>query len=425
MAVALLASACTIEFGSSSPTATPAEQSPSPVPTGRGSAAEAMASLCRPPKVAKGGQQAEPAPGSVPQAIIDVEHQVETVRGLRYERPVAVRPVTPAQMSERVAANFQATYPRAFYARRSRVWQVLGVIPAGSSIRAALLQFQTGQVVGFYNPANGKLVFQGDADLDLTERFILAHELTHALDDQHFDLSRLDPVAKRCEDETFMAGLGAVEGSAQFFATQVLLRFPTDDPLGGGGGGSTQSVPQFIQSLQLWPYEAGQGFIAQLDVEGGTDRVDEALRDFPVSTEQVIHPDAYPDDLPQPVDVPDLARDLGPDWKDLDVMQVGEAWLEMLLALRFPEDASARAASGWDGGLYRAWTDGEHVAVALRTVWDTPEDAEEFAQAFRDWVADEHAVVEDPAGTTVQAVFADDDETLALLRSATTSVTNL
>ena len=182
------------------------------------------------------------------------------------------------------------------------------MIPAGASIRDALLAFQTGQVVGYYNPANGQLVYIGDTDLNQTERFILAHELTHALDDQHFGLKRLDSVGARCDDEAFMAGLGAIEGSAQYFATQVLMRFPSDAPVGGGGDdGSLDAVPPFITALQLWPYTAGMAFI-QLSTAWEAREVDRALTTFPASTEQILHPERWPNDIPQPVDVPDLGR---------------------------------------------------------------------------------------------------------------------
>ncbi len=66
--------------------------------------------------------------------------------------------------------------------------------------------------MGFYNPANGQLVYIGDTDLDQTERFILAHELTHAIDDQHFGLRRLDAIGARCDDEAFTAGAGRDRG---------------------------------------------------------------------------------------------------------------------------------------------------------------------------------------------------------------------
>ena len=162
-----------------------------------------------------------------------MEQQVESVRGLRYTSHVDVKAITQEQIDRRLTKNFDKTYPVDFYARRSQAWGTIGVIPAGTSIRDALLAFQTGQVVGFYNPANKQLVYIGDTELSLTERFILAHELTHAIDDQHFGLGRLDSIAARCDDEAFTAGLGAIEGSAQFFATQVILRFPSDAAVGG------------------------------------------------------------------------------------------------------------------------------------------------------------------------------------------------
>src|SRR6266542_6121375 len=74
-------------------------------------------------------------------------------------------------------------------------------------------------------------------------------------------------------------------------------------------------------------------------------------------------------------DLPDLGPALGSDWKDLDVMDVGEEWLREALALGLDRGEAGTAADGWGGAQYRAWTDGSHVAVLLETGWDTPEDA--------------------------------------------------
>lgn len=386
--LALATAACTLTIGS--PPETPAispDPSPSPVPTGPASAAAAMARLCEAPK-AGGGSGVTPE-GPTPPAIATVEQQVESVRGLRYTSHVDVKALTQEQIDRRLTKNFDKTYPVEFYARRSQAWGTIGVIPAGTSIRDALLAFQTGQVVGFYNPANGQLVYIGDAELSLTERFILAHELTHAIDDQHFGLGRLDSILAKCDDEAFTAGLGAIEGSAQFFATQVMLRFPSDAPLGGGGDdGSVEGVPPFIFNLQLWPYDAGMAFVQDLDDRGGAPLVDRALTTFPLSTEQIIHPERWPNDTPQPVDVPDLGPSLGEGWRDLDVMTVGEVWLQLMLELRMDADDAGRAAAGWDGGIYRAWTDGTRTAVVVRTVWDSTADAQEFFDSMRAWMSD-------------------------------------
>ncbi len=417
MALALCMTACTITFGSDTGGPRSPDPSPSPVPTGPGSAAAAMAKLCQAPK--GGGGSAVAPEGPTPPSIAAVEREVEAVRGLKYTSHVEVKPITQEQMDRRLTKNFDKTEPADQLARRSQAWATIGVIPAGTSIRAALLKFQIGQVVGFYNPENKTLVYLGDQELSLDERFILAHELTHAIDDQHFGLSRLDPIGARCDDEAFSAALGAIEGSAQFFATQVITRFP-QTPSGGSNdtGGSLDGVPPFIVNQELWPYSAGLAFIQRLDEEGGTALVNEALTTFPVSTEQIMHPERWPNDTPQPLDIPDLGPALGEGWTDLDVMTIGELWLQQLLLLRLGESQADAAAAGWDGGIYRAWSNGSQTAIVLRTVWDTPGDAQAFADAMTTWVGDGTASVRDPVGTHVDVLFASDRTTLSALEEA-------
>jgi len=419
MAVAVVAAACTFTVGSGaidgspSPTPTPSER-PSPVPTGPGSAAAAMRQLCVP---AKSGSKKPAVPGETPDAIAEVEQQVEAVRGFPYTRPVAVDPITQTQMDAKLTASFDDTYPADLYDRRTLAWRTLGVIGPQQDLREALLAFQTGQVIGFYNPETGELVYIGDASLDLTERYVLAHELTHAIDDQRFDLTRIDPLVERCQDERFQAALGAVEGSAQYFATQVITRFPGGD-LGGGEQPSLDGIPPFLVAMELWPYTAGQAFMTAMEQRGGAGGIDRALEAFPVSTEQVIHPERFPSDVPTPLDVPDRARELGKGWYDLDVMQVGEEFLHEMLVLRLDDATATAAAAGWDGGIYRAWSDGTHTAVVLATAWDTNEDAQAFAGAAQDWLdaGDTPGVVLEAGSTQVTLVFSDDPAVLETLR---------
>ena len=80
--------------------------------------------------------------------------------------------------------------------------------------------------------------------------------------------------------------------------------------------------------------------------------------------------------------MPDLTGALGAGWGDLDAMSIGEEWLRAMLALRLDGGMADGAAAGWDGGVYRAFTDGTDVVVALRTDWDSKEDAAAFASAL-------------------------------------------
>jgi hypothetical protein len=359
--------------------------------------------------------------GAVPPEIAEIQRQVEEVRGLKYLEPVASEAVTGAEMRRRVTDVLQVQYPKDLYARRTRAWETIGVLPPGVGLREALVSFGEGGIVGYYDPATGELVYIATGDLGFGETLTLSHELTHAIDDQHFDLGRIDRLVNGCRDEEFLAAVGAVEGSAQFFSTRVLREFPApvgaDDVDITGDLSILEQVPPFLLELQVWPYNYGQAFMIALERRGGLRLVNQALEDLPVSTEQVLHPERYPNDLPQAVDVPTLGV---AGWRDLDVMQVGEEWLRAMLGLRVDRNTTDGAAAGWDGGIYRAWSNGGRVAVALRTVWDSPLDARQFRDAIELWISegDEVADVRLDGGARVTVVFATDDATRELITAA-------
>jgi hypothetical protein len=390
------------------------------VKTGPTTAAQAMRRLCIPADISAGPVKKVPTPP----AIAEVEHQVETVRGLSYDRPVNIEPITPGEMDRRLRDYFDAYYPKRFYARRSDAWATIGAIPRDVGILEALNTYQQGQVLGYYNSQNEELVYTGDATLDRIEHFVLAHELTHAIDDQHFDLDRLDEMVVHCQDEIFQAALGAVEGSANHFATQVLLRYPAAAPGSIPSGGSAGEVPPLITEIQAYPYTAGQRFVDALSEQGGPAAVDRALQTFPTTTEQVLHPSKFPGDVAKPVDVPDFSPMFGRRWRDHDVMVVGELWLKALLDLRLDDATAADAAAGWGGGIYRAWSDGADVAVILSTVWDTPADAKEFSDALGHWQSrgSDPVLVLKADGTRVNAGFASSKAVMAALSAALRSL---
>ena len=400
--------------------------SPSPLPsggvavkTGPTTAFQAMRRLCIPADIVADPVKKVPTPP----AIAEVEHQVETVRGFTYDRPVNIEPITAREMDRRLRNYFDAYYPKRFYARRSDAWATIGAIPRDIGILEALNNYQQGQVLGYYNSQNEELVYTGDAELDRIEHFVLAHELTHAIDDQHFDLDRLDDMVVHCDDEIFQAALGVVEGSANHFATQVLLRYPSAAP-GSIPGGRAGEVPPLISEIQAYPYTTGQRFVDALADQGGPAAVNRALQTFPTTTEQVLHPSKFPGDVATPVDVPDFSPTFGPKWHDLDVMVVGELWLKALLDLRLDDATAAAAAAGWGGGTYRAWSDGINVAMIMSTVWDTPADARAFSDALGRWQSrgSGPGLVLKADGTRVNAGFASSTSVMATLSAALRSL---
>ena len=154
-----------------------------------------------------------------------------------------------------------------------------------------------------------------------------------------------------------------------------------------------------------FPYIGGEGFVEDLrDRAGGRwDLVNTAYRlRMPVSTEQILHPDAYfAADAPEPVRIRDV---LG--WKRAAAGTWGELQTRELVH-------SPQAAAGWGGDRYELWQEGGKSALVMRWRWDTPDDESEFAAALREWAAAlkrPHAVVD--RGGAVTLIVTDDDRIL-------------
>jgi hypothetical protein len=398
----------------------------SPAREGPDSALAAAERLCEVPEPNVDSSSGIRPEGPTPPVIAQVMRQVEQIRGFGYSDQVAAKPVSQEEIGRDIVEYADIAYPKGQFARRSVAWDTIGVIPDGTNLRAVYESYGSSQVIGYYDTVTGELKFTGSESPSPLERITLAHELTHAIDDQRFGLERLDVLGAECRDEDSAAALALVEGNATFFMLrwaesfltaaeqiQVGIEAATQDT-------STEGIPPFVTRLQAWPYDQGMRFISALDSRGGLDAVDEAFLDLPTSTEQIIHPERYPNDAPTPVDVPDLSAELGPGWEDLDVMAIGEAWLQIALGLRIDGSDAGAAAAGWDGGTYRAWSDGSETAVVLSTAWDGSDDAREFADAMTDWIdqGDEPAIVLGSDGTVVTVLFATDATTLETLEAA-------
>jgi uncharacterized protein DUF955 len=382
------------------------------------SAAAALEQLCpKPPTPLK---RITPM-SHVPSVVSTTEREVEAVRGLPFEHPVAVAAVTRHQMASRIDKASVDTLPLGQIHRQGLAWETIGAIPKGTDLADAARRFLATQVVGYYDEQTKELVFVGSTHPTPIQRFTLAHELTHALDDQHFDLTRFDRLQATCRDDEVEAATGAIEGSAVFFSSLVVERYfsPSDRRQVERPSGSVpKGIPQFLIDMESWPYLDGPRFISSLAGAGGTSAVNNALRDLPVSTSQVMHPSLYPGPRPAPLDIPQLARDLGKGWRDLDVEEVGEQWLDDLLGLRLDPTVAGPAVEGWDGGLYRAWTDGTHVAVLLRTRWGTDKDATQFTRAINGWIRPDQAAQVNGTGSVVDVLFASDSATLTQIENA-------
>lgn len=425
LGVALAVGACTGAGPNGGPPSDPTlvpptPEKPSPAPAGKASAQAALDRLCTVPAPKGGGGSDVPAEGPTPPAIATAMRQLEQIRGFGFSERVVAQPVTQREIAKGFTEAVERSFPEELYERRTKAWATIGVISPSSNIHDELLEFGSTQVIGYYDTVTGELVFLGGDAPSPLERVTLAHELTHAIDDQRFGLERVDMLGASCRDDEVSGALALIEGNATFFMYRWARTFlGPEEQLELAREAATQQSPPsdvepFIQALQLWPYTEGLAFVDELERRGGIEAVDAAFEAFPVSSEQVIHPERYPNDLPTPVDVRDLSSAFGPGWEDLDVMHVGEAWLQTALGLRLDQAESGEAAGGWDGGLYRAFTDGDEIAIVLQTTWDSERDASEFADSMEAWIGSGEGIgrVLRPEASDVRVLFASDAATL-------------
>jgi hypothetical protein len=351
------------------------------------------ARAARPPAArAPGGSTATPA------AVRDVQDAVTGLRGLRFRRRVPVTVESPARLSRRLQRVMTAEIDQADLTRQGRAMELLGQLPPGTDLARLLRDIRAEGVGGFYlpgRPPKGRLFVRSSRGLDPFARYILAHELTHAVTDQHYDLTyadRLEADAGR-EDE-LVAYAGLLEGDANLVAQLYLAKRLTPAEQASfaltAAGQRTprqHAAPAAIRESLQFPYQTGLRFVAQLYRAGGWAAVNRAYRDPPTSTEQVLHPERYlrNRDQPQRVAVPDLSARLGPGWRPAVELGFGELDARLLLQGELPATDAATGAAGWDGGGLRTFQRGDRTALAVRTVWDSTGEADQFCGAMRRW----------------------------------------
>jgi hypothetical protein len=334
-----------------------------------------------------------PAAALRPDPVARIARRVEGLRDLRFsERPVPLR-VTPAQARREALATLDEDYPPARRRADAEVLELLGLVPRGTDLGAAVASTYGDAVAGYYDPRSGRLrIVEGAQTANrVLYEITVAHELTHALEDQRFQLSteRLAGGGDRA-----LAYTALVEGTATTMMFRYAsARFDPEEQLGGllaSAFQDTGNLPPFLTAQLVFPYTAGQQFVERLLAAGGNrwGVVDAALRFRPpVSTEQVMHPDAYLHvDQPARVSVRDAAAALGRGWRSLRGGTLGE-WETGQLLARAGGTSGAEAAAGWGGDAYALLGRGADRALVARWTWDSQRDAREFAAALRAWAA--------------------------------------
>jgi hypothetical protein len=326
-----------------------------------------------------------------------IESEVIALRGLQPTGLVARGLLTEEQLRQRVLDDFLADYSQEEAADDSRVLSLLGLVPSGFDLYNLYLELYSEQVAGFYDDELKQMFVVQGSGFQGPQRLTYSHEYVHALQDQNYDFQEgLQYNEDSCEqDSERCAGLQAlIEGDASLLEEQWLRTFATEQDFDEilSFYESYQSpvfdaAPRALREDFLFPYLFGSDFVMQLYQEGGWAAVDRAYADVPLSTEQILHPELYPEDKPVRFQLPEIAPTLGETWRVVDSNVLGEWYTRLMLEEQLDPETAQKAAAGWGGDVYLVLQDDstDTNVLVLATGWDTVRDAHEFYETFREY----------------------------------------
>jgi len=321
---------------------------------------------------------------------------VEKHRKLKFDHPVRVEFLADAAFVK----AYQRDDPKITKQDRVEAERIAGELRAVGLIEGPVDLIESERnlgatdTVGFYDQERKALYVRGTDLTDVDVRVTIVHELTHALQDQHFDLTELDD-AVETEGEDF-ALTALVEGDATSVEDDYLFSLPqaeqdayfAGDPTDTVDDTSSSDIPPVLDLFTSGPYVFGSRYVGLLRQAGGQGRVNDAFATPPSTEEEIIDPvAARAGQSGQRVATPKLAAD---EQRSGKPNEFGAWSLYLVLASRLDPELSLHAAEGWGGDRYvgftRRGTSGQEC-LRISVVGDTRADTDQLADAFSQWAA--------------------------------------
>jgi len=335
-----------------------------------------------------------PSPGtSFPEqagALQAIAEQVQRLRGLDAQRPLEAEIVSAEDYARQAQAAFAAEWPDALLAQHLQIAPFLALEQApvvGGTARAEV-------ATGIFAAPDGAVFAAAGWQPDPAGMALVSCAFDRALVMQSFAESSPTTLSRICPDDldACLARRALIAGDASLLAEQWWRTFGGDRsilpaaPVGCAARPAEGAAAAAAASELLgFPARAGLTFVRTWYLSGGWAAVDAVHTNPPLSSEQILHPERYPEDVPRSPDLDDLSPTLGADWTTVDSGVLGE-WRTLLALRTYLEPAVAeKAAAGWGGDRYALLAGPLSVPSAwvLLTRWDTVRDAHEFLGAFR------------------------------------------
>jgi len=325
-----------------------------------------------------------------------IASELATISGMKLHHPVPCDLITKEKVNEFLKKRVkEATTPEEIRAEELTL-KKFGFVPADFNLEKTTVDLLTEQAAAFYDYDKKKL-FVTETTAPETQAPVLAHELSHAIADQNFNLGKFIRQGRKSDDGA-TARLAIMEGQATWLMSEYLARklgqslktSPTLVKMMSALGDSAgqypvfDSAPLYLRQTLVFPYTKGMLFQQAVIERDGDSGFAEVFRQPPVSTQQILHPEKYFDGTaPLPPELPDAK--IAHSFKSLVGGSLGELDHELLLEQYGGKPEADEIGPHWRGAVFELREDKKAARVVLlyAVQWDSPAIAQRYFEAYR------------------------------------------
>lgn len=333
---------------------------------------------------------------------------VSKTRKLEFKSTPAIETVGKDKIKAYIKESIDKLYSQEKLDTKAKILLKLGLISKIEDYNKEVLGLLVEEVAGYYNTDDKKIYVSGDVTEEILPglpSITIMHEQVHALQDQYFDLKKIEDTMLSENEDKGLAMQSIVEGEATVLMYDAFFRsvkglgmpetkefdlrtFVVDSMLAYSKHLKNEQGQSaiFMEDL-LFPYVWGGSFIQHLVNTKGWEEINTIYKDMPVSSEQIMHPEKYyiMRDEPQKVDFIDLSNILGSSWVKLSEDTLGE-FSFYLIGKAFLDELSAKVMSeGWGGDCYELYEEAnsKKTLLLILSKWDNERDADEFLSLYK------------------------------------------
>jgi len=329
--------------------------------------------------------------------------QAEKIRKLRIKRKVPCFVHNKGQIEKYLLDSIEIKIPPGKLEMEEYVYKAIGIFPENFEYKKGIVDLYLSQIGGYYEPEKDYFIMASWMP-GILQTTIAVHEMTHALQDQHFNLTKFIDNKLDNSDEQF-ARMALVEGDATAVMVDYTRGLMGQAPLEKEKGVTSLMVnnllgasmmlgnsnaPESLKMLLLFPYTSGLRFAHYLLQKGGYKKINTAFRTPPITTEEILHPEQYPADTDDFLVFDDAEMEKMKEKPTASIVYrdtLGEFMISSLLGTYTSDKMlAANAAAGWGGDRLVVFEEKESgkKSVAWKVHWDSEKDVEEFFALFVD-----------------------------------------